>query len=88
MNGLLTIVSAQDYTNAGPNFTDFKGAFYANGIVSMSFTTNFLFNVRSTYRMSFSVPVNESALRGQWMQIEPEGWDENNDAIIRLRRVM
>jgi hypothetical protein len=85
--GKLRLVSLRDYTNAGPNFSDFEGAFYDGDAVSMKFTTSFLFNQRKTYTINFETAVSDSLNGGQWLQIEPEGWDDNNDAIIRLRRV-
>lgn len=85
--GRLSVVSVRDYTNAGPNFGDFSGAFYEGGTVSMRFTTSFLFDQRSTYTIDFEVAVNETLKNGGWLQIEPDGWDHNNDAIIRLRKV-
>ena len=85
--GRLSVVSVRDYTNAGPNFGDFSGAFYEGDTVSMRFTTSFLFNQRSTILMDFEVPVNETLKNGGWLQIEPDGWDHNNKAIIRLRKV-
>ena len=86
--GIIRIVSLQDNTNAGPNFSDFTGAFYDSNTLAMRFTTSFLFNQRSTYTIQFEVPVASNLNNGQWLQIEPEGWDQNNDAILRLRKLI
>lgn len=85
--GSLRIVGVKDYTNSGPNFGDFEGAFYAGDKLRIKFTTSFLFNKRSTYTTSFAINVDESLKNGKWLQIEPPGWDKNNDAILRLRKI-
>lgn len=85
--GVLRVINVKDYTNAGPNFGDFEGAFYADDTLHMKFTTSFLFNQRSTYTMSFDVNVDDSLKNGKWLQIEPPGWDKNNDAIIRIGKI-
>ena len=85
--GKLRVASLRDYTNAGPNFNDFEGAFYFGDKLKMRFTTTFLFNQRSTYTIDFEVLVEDSLNEGRRLQIEPKGWDKNNDAIIWLRRV-
>jgi hypothetical protein len=86
VDGYMTILQASNYMDAGPNFDDFLGEVLSSNRIRFLFTTNYLFNKQQTYYLNFELPVNEPLLSGEWVELTPDGYDVNNDAVLRLRK--
>jgi hypothetical protein len=84
--GILTIVSVSNYMGAGPDFDDFMGEILASNKIRLLFTTNYLFSKQQTYYLNFEIPISNVLLSGGWVEVMPNGYDDNNDAVLRIKR--